>query len=130
MTENGAKTDNKTADDKPIYAKVGAKTADKQPVPNEAADDAPAVVAAPADTAAEGIPVAEGEEEDGEWEYYYEDVEDNKAGGKDDKKEKPKPKNVEVSFFLRSKTKTLCLSVTNILYLFTCKKSLFYVETS
>ena len=120
MTENGAKTDTKTADDKPIYAKVGAKTADKQPVPNEAAADAPAAtdasaaVAAPADTAAEGIPVAEGEEEDGEWEYYYEDVEDNKAGGKDDKKEQPKPKNVKVSFFLRSKTKTVCLSVTNI----------------
>ncbi len=125
MTENGAKTDNKTADDKPIYAKVGAKTADKQPVPNEAAADAPAAVAAPADTAAEGIPVAEGEEEDGEWEYYYEDVEDKKAVGKDDKKEQPKPKNVKVSFFLRSKTKTVCLLVTNILYLFNCKKCLF-----
>ena len=98
MTENGAKTDNKTADNKPIYAKVGAKTADKQPVPADTAAEAPAAVAGvAADAAAEGIPVAEGEEEDGEWEYYYEDVEDNKAGGKDDKKEQQKPKNVEVS---------------------------------
>ena len=98
MTENGAKTDNKTADNKPIYAKVGAKTADKQPVPNETAAEATAANAGAADAAAEGIPVAEGEEEDGEWEYYYEDVEDNKAGGKDDKKEQQKPKNVEVSW--------------------------------